>query len=222
MLTCKSMKIPGHSSLWILLVLVSPLSAQTIEKLVPHNVKLESVNYLGKQAIRVTEQGQIANGEAYAVVKESVFHNGSIAVELAGRPAAGASVDARGFIGIAFRLQKDRFEYIYLRPTNGRAQDQVRRNHSTQYSSYPDFSFAVSRQQAPEKYESYVDLEPGAWTRYRIVVEGITARLYVNDASQPCLIVNDLKLGDSSGAVALWIGPGTEGYFRNLEIKASN
>jgi len=142
-------------------------------------------------------------------------------VELAGRPAAGAAGSARGFIGIAFRLQNGQFEYIYLRPTNGRADDQVRRNHSTQYSAYPNFSFADARQQAPEKYESYVDLEPGVWTRYRITVEGTKARLYVHGTSQPCLIVNDLKLGDSSGGVALWIGPGTEGYFTGLEIKAA-
>lgn len=222
MLICKSLKISARSSsLWILLVLISPLSAQTMDRLVPHNVKLESVDYLGKRAIKITEDGQVSNREAYAIVKDTAFHNGAIAVELAGRPAAGAAGGARGFIGIAFRLQKDRFEYIYLRPTNGRAEDQVRRNHSAQYSEYPDFSFAVSRQQAPEKYESYVDLEPGVWTRYRITVDGTTARLYVNDASQPCLIVNDLKLGDSSGSVALWIGPGTEGYFSGLEIKAA-
>jgi hypothetical protein len=42
--------------------------------------------------------------------------------------------------------------------------------------------------------------------------------LYVHGAAEPCLIVNDLKLGDSSGAVALWIGPGTEGYFTGLAI----
>jgi hypothetical protein len=29
------------------------------------------------------------------------------------------------------------------------------------------------------------------------------------------------KLGDSSGGVALWIGPGTEGYSTGLEIKAA-
>ena len=195
-------------------------SAQTVTQLTPHNVKLESVDYLGKRAIKITEDGQIPNGEAYAVVKDAVFHNGSIELELAGRPAGGAGEAARGFVGIAFRLQNNRFEYVYLRPTNGRADDQVRRNHSTQYSAHPDFSFAVSRQQAPEKYESYVDLEPGVWTRYRIAVQGTTARLYVHGASQPSLIVNDLKLGDSSGGVALWIGPGTEGYFTGLDIKA--
>jgi len=34
--------------------------------------------------------------------------------------------------------------------------------------------------------------------------------------------LDDLKLGDSLGGVALWIGPGTEGYFTGLEIKGSN
>ena len=112
------------------------------------------------------------------------------------------------------------YEYIYLRPTNGRADDQVRRNHSTQYSSHPDFDFARSRQEAPEKYESYVDLEPGVWTKYKIEVEGRKARLYVHGAEQPCLIVNDLKLEPRGGGVALWVGPGTEGYFSNLKITA--
>jgi hypothetical protein len=206
---------------WALLAFAAPAAAQTVDQLIAHNVKLESVDYLGKRAIKITEDGQVANGEAYAVVKDAVFHNGTIDVELAGRPAAGANAAARGFVGMAFRLQKGQFEYIYLRPTNGRADDQIRRNHSTQYSAHPDFSFAVARQQAPEKYESYVDLEPGAWTRYRITIEGTKARLYVNGTTQPCLIVNDLKLGDSSGGVALWIGPGTEGYFMGLDIKAA-
>ena len=66
-----------------------------------------------------------------------------------------------------------------------------------------------------------MDLEPGVWTRYRITVEGTKARLYVHGGAQPCLIVNDLKLGDSSGGIALWIGPGTEGFFTGLEINAA-
>jgi hypothetical protein len=60
------------------------------------------------------------------------------------------------------------------------------------------------------------DLEPSVRTRMRIVVHGTTARLFVHGARQPTLIV---KLGDSSGSVALWIGPGTEGYFTGLAIK---
>lgn len=195
-------------------------AAQTVDQLVPHRVKLDAVDYKGKRAIKLIEDGQVGNGEAYAVLKGSDFHNGTIEVELAGLPsAAAAGSGARGFIGLAFRIKDDRFEYIYLRPTNGRADDQVRRNHSTQYSAFPDFDFARSRQESPEKYESYVDLEPGVWTKVRVEVEGTKARLFVHGAPQPTLVVNDLKHGDSTGAVALWIGPGTEGYFAGLTVR---
>jgi hypothetical protein len=146
------------------------------------------------------------------------FHDGTIIVDVAGKPGANAGPAARGFIGIAFRVQGERYEHIYLRPTNGRADDQVRRNHSTQYTSHPDYDFARLRKESPEKYESYVDLEPGVWTRMRIDVRGTTARLFVHGAEQPCLIVNDLKLGDSTGGIALVVGPGTEGYFSNLVV----
>jgi hypothetical protein len=197
---------------------LASLSAQTSTQLEPHRVKVDTVDYQGKHAVKVVEDGTPPNGEAYAVVKGSTFHDGTIEVEVAGRPASGAVEGARGFIGMAFRVKDGRFEYIYLRPTNGRADDQVRRNHSTQYSAHPDYPFSRLRQDSPEKYESYVDLEPGAWTPMRIVVKGTTARLFVHGAAQPALVVNDLKLGDSSGAVALWIGPGTEGYFTGLSI----
>jgi hypothetical protein len=63
-----------------------------------------------------------------------------------------------------------------------------------------------------------VDLQPGEWTRLRIVVKGKDASLYIGNAEQPCLLVHDMKLGDASGGVALWSGPGTEAYFRNLTI----
>jgi len=72
--------------------------------------------------------------------------------------------------------------------------------------------------EAPSVYESYVDLEPGVFTRYKIIVKGTRAELYVHDAKQPALIVKDLKLGDISGAIALWIGPGTEAHFANLKV----
>src|SRR3989442_3768107 len=117
-----------HVTWCLLLVVASLVSAQTIDQLTPHKVKLESVDYLGKRAVKITEDGQVANGEAYAIVKDAVFHNGAIEVKLAGRPAAGAAGDARGFIGIAFHLQNGQFEYNYLRPTNGPAADHVRRN----------------------------------------------------------------------------------------------
>ena len=205
----------------LILLLPALLAAQSADRLAGMNVSIAQTEFKGRSAIQIIAKTDAANASSYAVVKNASFRDGAIEVDLSGQPAAGAFADARGFIGIAFRLQGDgRYEYIYLRPTNGRADDQVRRNHSTQYSSFPDFDFARSRQEAPEKYESYADLQPGVWTHYKIEVEGRKARLYVNGAEQPCLIVNDLKHEPLEGGVALWVGPGTEGYFSNLKITA--
>jgi hypothetical protein len=128
---------------------------------------------------------------------------------------------SRGFIGVAFRINEDntKFESIYIRPTNARAVDQIRRNHSIQYFSFPDFPFMRTRKETPEKYESYADMALNEWIKIKITVKDSKARLSINDAIQPCLIVNDLKHGaDSSGAIGLWVDVGTEGYFSDLKI----
>lgn len=208
---------PIRIYLFILLAIL-PIRAQTARQLEAIGVSITDATHQGKTAVRIDALPTAANGQSYAVIKGSRFHNGTIEVDLAGKPAVNAFGGARGFIGIAFRMQGDRYEYIYLRPTNGRADDQVRRNHSTQYASQPDYDYDRLRKESPEKYESYIDLEPGVWTHYRIVIQGTKARLYVHGAAEPCLIVDDLKLGDSQGSVALWVGPGTEGYFANLKI----
>jgi hypothetical protein len=162
-----------------------------------------------------------SGGESLAIVKGTDFKDGTIEVDLVGMPRQGSDSQSRGFVGIAFRIQGDgeKFENVYLRFTNGRSADQLRRNHSTQYSSFPDFSWSRLRQESPGVYESYVDIEEKAWTRIKIVVSGTKTRLYVNGADQPCLIVNDLKLGETRGRVALWTGSDTESYFSNLRIK---
>jgi hypothetical protein len=207
------------SFLLVMSVLTAAADAQAPDQVVGTNVSIAQTTFKGRGALQVVAKAEAANASSYAVVKGVTFRDGAIEVDLAGQPGAGAAPDARGFIGIAFRLHGDgRYEYIYLRPTNGRADDQVRRNHSTQYSSNPDFDFARSRREAPGKYESYVDLQPGVWTRFRIEVAGRSAKLYVNGAGQPCLVVNDLRLEPAEGGVALWVGPGTEGYFSNLKI----
>lgn len=194
-----------------------------------HDVMLEAVTYRGRKAVRVTPAAPAdaemavaknAEGGGIVVVQGISFHNGTIEVDVAGKPRAGAAADARGFVGLAFRVSADpsKYECFYLRPTNGRADDQLRRNHSTQYISMPEYEWSSLRREAPGQYESYADLVEGEWTKIKIEVSDIKARLYVNDSPQPVLIVNDLKHGDSHGAVALWIGMGTEAYFTNLRL----
>lgn len=204
-------------------------SLDSAKGLQPHDVTVEAATYHDRKAVRVTpavaadaESAVQKNGEGggIVVVSDTTFHNGTIEVEVAGKPRAGAPADARGFVGVAFRVAADpsKYECFYIRPTNGRADDQLRRNHSTQYISMPDYSWFKLRKESPGQYESYVDVVPGEWTKFKVEVEGTKARLYVNDSPQPVLVVNDLKLGDSRGAVALWIGLGTEAYFTKLRV----
>ncbi len=191
-------------------------------KLKTLNVAVQAGVFKKQQSVNVTDIAPQADTELRIAKLENIsFHNGTIEVELAGQPMQNASEGARGFVGIAFRIDSSNagFECFYLRPTNGRALDQVRRNHSAQYISYPEFPWYKLRKDFPEKYESYVDLETGIWTKIKIEVQGNTAKLFVHNASQPTLIVSDLKHGaDAKGGIGLWIGPGTEAYFKNLVI----
>jgi hypothetical protein len=199
------------------------ISLDSTELLKLVNVKAEAITFKGRKALRVRDAAAPGTGDEgrLAILPKTDFQDGIIEVDLAGEPGPGAGEGARGFVGIAFRVAPDqsRFECIYLRPTNGRAEDQVRRNHSVQYISIPGFPWQLLRKDFPEKYESYVDLLPGEWTKVKIEVRGEKARLYVNGVEQPTLLVNDLKQGLSKGAVALWIGTGTVAHFSNLRIK---
>ena len=61
---------------------------------------------------------------------------------------------------------------------------------------------------------------PAQWIHVKIVVAGDKARLYVNRAEQPTLIVNDVKTGAAGrGAVALWFEGSTIAHYANLRIQ---
>jgi len=208
----------------------------TTEGLKLHNATADAVTFKGKRGVRVTiapdaaRRPEYANGqvepEVQAWIEGLQFSNGVIEGEIAGSLAEAAGSGARGFVGIAFRLQTDRaadgpqaYDAFYLRPTNGRADDQERRNHAVQSISHPDWTWSRMRRETPSRYESYVDIVPDTWTKIRIEVRGAQAKLYVNGQPQPVLIVNDVKSGPTAtGAVALWVGPGTVAHFRNLVI----
>lgn len=198
------------------------ISLDSPEQLKLLNVKAETVTFKGRKALRVLDAAAAGLGDEgrLVVLPKTDFQDGVIEVDLAGEPGPGAPEGARGFIGIAFRVAPDasRFECIYLRPTNGRAEDQVRRNHSVQYISIPGFPWPLLRKDFPEKYETYVDLLPSEWTKVKIEVRGDKARLYVNGVAQPTFLVNDLKQGQTKGSIALWIGTGTLAHFSNVRI----
>jgi len=191
-------------------------------------VSIQQDSFAGKQAFKVTmpresyqdPQKELLTDRPNLAWIPLDFHDGVIECDVAARLDKEAPSYARGFIGIGFRIDADlHFEAIYLRPANGRVDDQIRRNHTVQYFALPDHDFARLRRESPEKYESYADIGLGEWIHMKIEVNQNRARLYVNGAKQPVLVVNDLKLGpDQRGGVGFWIESGTVGYFTNFKV----
>lgn len=210
------------------------------------NTRAEPVTFQGRASLRLTAtpaapgtapaaapaatktKGAASPGAAEAGRRDHLalidgvdFTDGTIEVDLAGEPGPGAAGGARGFVGVAFRVQPDHRTYdcFYVRPTNGRADDQERRNRSAQYISHPEHTWFALREKTPGRYESYVDIVPATWIRVRIEVTGAKARLFVNGAEQPTLLVNDVKTGAGTrGGVALWFEGSTIAHFANLKI----
>jgi hypothetical protein len=190
---------------------------------IPNNVDAHTLKLNGKKVLRIVKDSSIKEPDEATFLKlqDVSFHNAIIEVKVLSRLLASAPANARGFIGLAFRIREDhgRFESVYLRPSNARAEDQVRRNHSVQYFSYPEFKFDRLRKENPEKYESYADMGLNEWIKMKIVLKGSQALLFLNKSKQPVLIVNDLKLGPmATGGLGFFVDIGTEAFFSDLKI----
>lgn len=159
----------------------------------------------------------------YALYENIDFNNGIIEVEVLSKLLKDAPDHARGFIGVAFRINDNKFECFYIRPTNSMCNIQIRRNRATQYFSYPDYKWFRLRKENVAEYESYSISKLDEWIKLRIEVDGEVARFYVGNMDEPSLIVNDLKhKSNLRGDVGLFVDIGTEGYFRNLNIIKNN
>ncbi len=185
------------------------------------SARLESI--MGQEAIQVIKDSSIKEVDepTFAKLEGIRFQNGTIEFSVLSKLLKDAPDFARGFIGIAFRINQDnsRFECIYIRPTNGRAEQQLRRNRSVQYFSFPEFKFERLRKEAPGEYESYADMGLDEWITLKLEVKDAQAKLFVNKSKERVVIVNDLKHGaDASGEIGLWVDIGTEGYFSSLRI----
>ncbi|MCW3119109.1 MAG: hypothetical protein JWM28_3191 [Chitinophagaceae bacterium] len=225
------MKIQKPLPLSFLLLVSTQLFSQNFdfEKSIlrPVHVSMSLIKMEGKKAVRVTKDSSIKEFDEPTFVKlENIdFKNGVIEVTVLSKLLPAAPDFARGFIGVAFRINEDnsRFESIYIRPTNGRANEQLRRNRSVQYFSYPDYRFERLRKDAAGEYESYADMGLNEWIKIKIVVKDAQAKLFLNNNQHPSLVVNDLKHGSNNkGAIGLFVDIGTEGFFSDLKITKEN
>jgi len=154
----------------------------------------EVLEFLGRPSFH------LARGLVYA--RNVEFENGTIDVDM-------AADDATRFVGVAFRVKSDdEYEAIFFRPGNSGTTQAV------QYT--PGFKGAnVWQIYTGPGYTAAAEIPRNQWIHLRIVVTGLVAKLYLNQATEPALVVPDLKLGPAKGSIGFW-GHMGGGYFSNL------
>jgi hypothetical protein len=178
---------------------------------------------LGKLPFDVNNLEATVDEPTYVKLQDVNFENGTIEVKVLSRIQNPSPFEqARGFIGLAFRISDDdsAFESVYLRPSIGRSSNQKSRNHAVQYFAYPDYKFDRLRREFPEMYETAAPIALNEWITMRIEVQGQKAELFINDAPYSTLIVDKMLGKTTQGAIGLWVDIGTEGYFKDLKVVA--
>jgi hypothetical protein len=172
----------------------------------------------GRPALRVqpASQGSAPEAEQVVVLTGVELANGTIEFDVLGQSGPPQS----NFIGVAFRLVDQKtHDVVYFRPFNFRAADPERRAHAVQYVSHPGHRWPDLRKNQPGRYEKPIVPAPDgdAWFHARIVIERPKVSVYVDGATEPSLVVEELS-GRTGGGVGLWVGPGQGGHFANVKI----
>ncbi len=155
------------------------------------------------------------SGDGIAWLKGFNLKNGTIEADIKGKDVQGSS-----FVGIAFRgVDEQTYDAVYFRPFNFNSEDPVRAGRSVQYISHPTYTWHKLRETFPEAYENPVNPvpDPDSFFHIRIVLEKPKVSVFVNNADQPCLVVNELS-DRTGGWVGLWVGNYSDGAFANLKI----
>lgn len=182
----------------------------------------------GEPALRLALDPQRRNGtlgkdfgdEPTFLLLPDPFTDGDIAVDLRARLLPDAPDFARGFIGLAYRVQPEaaRFESVYLRPLNGLAHTPPppRDRRAMQYFAYPDWKFDRLRDVAPDRFETAAPIRLDHWHRLHLKIRGTCLSVWVDGAL--VMTLDQTLLPAMSGRVGLWVDIGTEGWFRALSI----
>ena len=158
------------------------------------------VDHLGQQSLH------LARGFAY--LRDFNLQNGAIDADMAFDPKG-------SFIGLAFRVQsEDSYELFFFRKgASGSVQ-------AIQYT--PGFLGANAWQiyNVPH-YAGVGEFPSDQWFHVRVVVAGMEARIYLNRAAEPALVVPDLKQAYAGGSIGFW-GQSGGGYFANVSYTPDN
>src|SRR5215469_4338732 len=153
--------------------------------------------FLGRRAVYLPS-GLLA-------VKDANFRDGTVEADLASKPGG-------LFLGMVFRVESEaNMEVVYLRPG---ASDTI---EAVQYT--PRLNGDAIWQLLNTNHEKgNAHIPENQWIHMKLVVEGRTCTLFLNESNVPTLTVTNLRRGDSEGGIGLWaLGGG--GYFSNLSYQ---
>jgi len=221
-------RINKYILITIMMVLISGLSFSQ-QRAVSYNLpellssgKLSTTNReasqlaVKKNGIKISSKA----GEGVIWLNDVKFSNGIIELDVKGK-----NVEQQSFVGVAFHGLEDTktFDVIYLRPFNFKAEEPVKRSHSMQYASHPDYPWPVLREKFSGKYESALAPapDPNEWFHVRIEVNYSEVKTFINGSATPSLVVTKLN-ERKNGILGLWVGNNSDGDFANLKITYSD
>ncbi len=155
------------------------------------------------------------DSDGLGIIEGIEFKTGTIEIELLGENNPGKS-----FIGVAFNIQdNETYEAVYFRPFNFVAEEAIRKAHMVQYIFHPEFTWRKLREERTGEFEKEIPNppDPNDWFRAVIKVSETSVEVYVNDISDPVLVVDRLS-AMKSGKLAVWTGFGSSGRYRNLIV----
>jgi hypothetical protein len=155
--------------------------------------------YLGRKSM-------FLSGGTFAHLRDVEFEDGTIEVDV-------AASTARAFFGVVFRFKsRDEHEVFYMRSHKSGQPDATQYtpsfngSHPWQFYSGPGFTAAA-------------EIPRDRWMHVKIEIAGLSGRVYLNQSTDPVLVINDLKRGYGAGSVGLY-SSGLGAHFSDFKFTA--
>lgn len=148
------------------------------------------------------------------------LNNTSFATGIIELDVKGKDVMQQSFVGIAFHgISDSTYDAIYFRPFNFGSDDAVRKSHSVQYISMPQYDWSYLRERFPSRYENALTktVEANQWFHAKIVVSNEQIEVFINNDDKASLVVKPLSK-TTTGKIGFWVGNNSDGDFANLTI----
>ncbi len=144
-----------------------------------------------------------------AILKDVEFENGVIEVDV-------AFEGERCFAGIVFRWQDGlNYEQYYLRPHQSKHPDAM------QYQ--PVFNgLATWQLYSNEGYTAVYEIPYKRWIHIKLEISGTQGRVFLDNAEEPALVINELKHGLKKGAIGVYGPANGLAHFSNFSFREDN